>query len=185
MGRKGLKYNKLKDIIVSINNIIVNIPLNNNELIENKKEVKEALEISALEFKKMIPKIKAQRSQQAAAARKKAKNEKKDKQNLQPIDQMKIPSLPNPDNSFFSQKITEEKLTSLPTPNTTENKSLVDNETLTDSYQSQIISDWDRLWGSNNENNDHNPDYMREIPTDNTNISNIGNLGSSIFNFPL
>ncbi|OHS95415.1 hypothetical protein TRFO_10566 [Tritrichomonas foetus] len=52
MGRRSNKQHILKSITVSIDNIIVKIPVNNDELIENKKFVRDALRSVSMEINK-------------------------------------------------------------------------------------------------------------------------------------
>ena len=53
MGRRGNRQRILKSITVSINDVTINIPLNEMELIYNKKTVKETLKFASIEYSRL------------------------------------------------------------------------------------------------------------------------------------
>ncbi|KAK8866724.1 hypothetical protein M9Y10_009691 [Tritrichomonas musculus] len=196
MGRRGLKAHILKRIIVSINNIKTIIPVNKNELIEDKEALTRALRDSALEFRKILPKIKEEQ---------KEKNSKLSKsQNLSIF--AKIDNASNVElGSISNLKVLDKNNTDLLTVphiintkicynnnlqeslflNVVQNKLSESENTLNEQYELRIISDWDRLWEKNNNSYDGE---LKNISNSLTNTSNYVNTNSyinHILHFPI
>mgnify|MGYP001043374414 CR=1 FL=1 len=161
MGRKGIKTNHIKSIVVSINNITVRIPLNKDELIEDKKEAKEALQLSSIEFKKVMASMRAKKNE-LSRSRRKLKEEKKVNQEYKlNNDHLILPSKSSNCNIFTNtQLINREDLLNTQILHTNVNKTKMVDVSENDQYESQIISDWDRLWENNNNNNDDPNTYI-------------------------
>lgn len=199
MGRRGLKPHILKRIIVSINNIKTIIPVNKNELIEDKEALTKALRDSALEFRKILPKIKEEQKEKNSKLSKSqnlsifafpAKIDNASNVELGSINNLKVLDKNNTD-LLTVPHITNTKIcynNNLQESlflNVVQNKLSESENILNEQYELRIISDWDRLWENNNNSYDGELKNFSNSLTNTSNYVNTNSYINHILNFPI